>query len=251
MPSQGLVLAEMRPLMSLSEEDKQRLATYVLPERIRRSGADRFAWVMPAWRLDRHPVAECLVVVLGEPYARQALVAEVVRGPGIPLLGPWVEATSSVEGLFVEPLCRALLAKRRPSTAKGTRKKQAKREPKPVTPARSGLRVSAGRPLMPACPDCRARIGEPHRLGCDVERCTVCFGQRLMCDCQGHDAVAAAWIGEWPGVRQCRRLGWWCVRTEKGWRPCPPGTSGAREDVNRLTFFLRTGHDCLYEELEE
>ncbi|HLX32611.1 MAG TPA: hypothetical protein VKR79_07570 [Gaiellaceae bacterium] len=36
---------------------------------------------------------------------------------------------------------------------------------------------------------------------------------------------------------------------EHGWRPCPPGTSGAIEDLNRLTFFLQAGYDGLYEKV--
>jgi hypothetical protein len=235
----------MRSLMGISEEDKQHLATMVLPERIRRSGADRFAWVMPAWRMDRQPVSECLVVILAEPRRRSALIADVARGPSTPLLGEWVEATASVEGLFVEPLCRALLAKRRPTQRKSRRRTEREPASKP-----RGQRVDLGRPLIAVCPDCRARLDEPHRLGCDVERCTVCFGQRLICRCEGHDALAAAWTGEWPGAAQCRALGWWAVRTEHGWRPCPPGTDGAHEDVNRLGFFFQTGYDCLYDELD-
>lgn len=73
----------------------------------------------------------------------------------------------------------------------------------------------------------------------------------LMCECVGHDPFAEAWSGEWPGAAECRALGWWAVCVpEKGWRPCPPGTPGAREDINRLTFYRQTGYDCLYDELD-
>jgi hypothetical protein len=248
-PEQGLILAEARSLVGLEELDKQRLATVLLPERIRRSKADRFAWVMPAWKMDRQPPVECLVVVLAEPGRREARIADVFRGDWPPKLGPWSEATRDVQGLFVEPLCRALLAKRRPKL-RPRRKGQSATGRKQIR-GRPHQRVELGRPLIPHCPDCRAAIDEPHRLGCDIERCTVCFGQRLMCDCDGHDAIAAGWTGEWPGARQCRALGWWAVWTDRGWRPCAPDTPGAREDVNRLAFFLQTGYDCLYEELDD
>jgi len=49
----------------------------------------------------------------------------------------------------------------------------------------------------------------------------------------------------------CRELGWWAVRDPNaGWRHCPPGTAGAIEDINRLTFYRQTGYDCLYDELD-
>lgn len=105
------------------------------------------------------------------------------------------------------------------------------------------------RPLTPFCPDCKTLIGLPHRQGCDVERCTVCFDQRLICGCVGHDVNAAAWTGEWPGAAACRELGWWAVRDpDTGWRPCPPGTEGAIEDINRFIFFQMGGYDGLYED---
>lgn len=250
-PEQGLVLAEARSLVGLEELDKQYLATMLLPERIRRSKADRFAWVMPAWKMDRRPPVECLVIVLAEPRHREARIADVYRGDWPPRLGPWSDATQEVHGLFVEPLCRALLAKRRPKLPSRRKPTSTNEHERKQFRGRPHQRVQLGRPLIAHCPDCLAAIDEPHRLGCDVERCTVCFSQRLMCDCDGHDALAAAWTGEWPGARQCRELGWWAVWTDKGWRPCVADTPGAREDVNRLAFFLHTGYDCLYEELDD
>lgn len=74
---------------------------------------------------------------------------------------------------------------------------------------------------------------------------------RRICGCEGHDPFAAAWTGEWPGAAACREIGWWAVRDPNaGWRPCPPGTAGAIEDINRLTFYRQTGYDCLYDELD-
>lgn len=250
-PEQGLVLGELRSLAGLTEFDKNDLAARVLPERIRRSKADRFAWVMPAWRHDVEPNVECLVAVIGEPRHTEAHVADVLRGAGRPVLGDWRGPTKHVQGIFAEPLARALLAKPRPAKRQrrstvARRQKQTEQVSVQTWPAVS----PSGRPLAPSCPDCAAAIGEPHRPGCDVERCTVCFGQRLVCDCRGHDPVAAAWEGEWPGAAACRALGWWAVRTDIGWRPCPAGTPGAREDINRLEFLRHWGYDGLYDEID-
>lgn len=99
-----------------------------------------------------------------------------------------------------------------------------------------GLFVAALRAGLsgPACPGCAAPVGAAHRAGCDVERCSVCRRQFFLCGCPGHERKAAAWAGVWPGVFACRALGWYCRRTEEGWRTCAPGESGAREDLNRF-----------------
>lgn len=248
-PEQGLVLGEMRSLAGLTDFDKKDLATRLLPARIRRSKADRFAWVMPAWRHDVEPAVECLVVVMGEPRHTEAHVADVLRGVSRPVLGEWKGPTKRVDGLFVVPLSRALLAKPRPPRRqRAAPKRRPKQEPRSRRPHPTRLISPSGRPLMPNCPDCGAAIAEPHRPACDVEPCSSCFGQRLLCDCPGHDPLAVVWEGEWPGAAACRTLGWWAVRTDAGWQPCPPGTAGAVEDVNRLTFFRETGSDRLYDD---
>jgi hypothetical protein len=254
-PEQGLVVGEMRSMAGLSEGDKRELACRLLPARIRTSKADRFAWVMPVYN-DTDPPGEHLAVVLAEPGHREALTVEVIRGGLRPKLGEWSNPSRRVEGLFVEPLCWALLAKQRPKRRQRslTRSGPARRATQPArnrNQERAHLeRKAAGRPLVPNCHDCGAQIGEPHRPGCDVEPCSVCWQQRLLCDCPGHDPLAVVWEGEWPGASACRALGWWAVRTPDGWRPCPPGTPGAIEDANRLAYYRETGQDLLYDDLE-
>ena len=84
------------------------------------------------------------------------------------------------------------------------------------------------------CPDCAVGVGSRHRQGCDVARCSRCRGQHLFCGCPEE---AEPWAGEWPGIYECRELGFYARRVERGWARCEPEASGAREDLNRLAEF--------------
>lgn len=136
---------------------------------------------------------------------------------------------------------------------------------------------------MRKCPDCGVEPNQPHKPGCDVERCSVCGGQALSgcehiketwcsecgdiedyCACsvpkperlhatELHDPTKAPWTGEWPGVAECRQMGWFCrdlfadgkpasptrpmgFPPPPGFQfhvPCDPDDEGAHEDLNR------------------
>lgn len=101
------------------------------------------------------------------------------------------------------------------------------------------------------CPDCSVAPGAPHLPGCDVEQCSACGQQKITCQCTQHDPQKALWDGEWPGSRECRSRGWWCVeRPRGGYGPCTPSTPGAVLDFNRLAYFQQTGKDALYTVLD-
>jgi len=101
-------------IVGLDEAGKHRLATEVLPRRIRRLGATRFCWLTPAWLDDTDPADECLALVFADRVRRAMLVAEVMRKPGRrPRLGRWQpgprgRAPVEISGRFVEPLVAAL-----------------------------------------------------------------------------------------------------------------------------------------------
>jgi hypothetical protein len=85
------------------------------------------------------------------------------------------------------------------------------------------------------CPDCGVEPGQLHEDGCDVARCRLTGEQRLQCDHTKEDGCNTAWEGEWPGLEECRELGWYAALVPgRGWVECGPNDEGACEDLNRL-----------------
>ncbi len=89
------------------------------------------------------------------------------------------------------------------------------------------------------CHDCGADPGRQHIGGCDVARCAYTGKQYISC-CDvviledgsydfrmptDHECHPDVWTGEWPGVGDCRRLGWYTD---------PDSIWGYMEDLNRL-----------------
>jgi hypothetical protein len=101
-------------VVGLDEGGKRRLATKVLPERIRRQKACRFCWLMPSWRENVEPRQECLCLVFADRIRRGILLADVVRERGRPpRLEPWQKGPGGedpvkISGLFIDPLVAAL-----------------------------------------------------------------------------------------------------------------------------------------------
>jgi hypothetical protein len=92
-------------------------------------------------------------------------------------------------------------------------------------------------PKMECCPDCQARIGENHVLGCDIEQCPYCGRQLISCQCRREPPLddRLPWTGLFPGVAECRELGWYTRRVPgKGWERCAADAPGAHENLNRL-----------------
>ena len=53
------------------------------------------------------------------------------------------------------------------------------------------------------------------------------------------------WTGLWPGVVECRELGWYAVlQPGKGWVSCAKNTPGASEDLNRLAVLAKWNTDA-------
>lgn len=102
------------------------------------------------------------------------------------------------------------------------------------------------------CRDCGVAPGRPHVPGCDVARCLATGWQAISCpsgtyreygdeDGEGppgdyHDDCGEdVWTGVWPGVEDCRRLGFWTRWVEgQGWERVDASHPEATEDLNRL-----------------
>lgn len=75
------------------------------------------------------------------------------------------------------------------------------------------------------CPDCQAAVGQLHIGGCDVARCQNSGYQYISChlreedeygelvpeELASHHCKPDIWDGEWPGTKDCRRLGWYAA----------------------------------------
>jgi len=78
------------------------------------------------------------------------------------------------------------------------------------------------------------------------------MGREEMTPCEAHDPKKSAWTGEWPGVAECREMGFYCQDghgPHPRWGsfcPCAADAPGAIPDLNRLTHFRMTGKDDLY-----
>jgi hypothetical protein len=86
------------------------------------------------------------------------------------------------------------------------------------------------------CPQCDVAPGQEHGW-CDIARCKSTGFQLMQCEGERHEydgreygehegrCGPSVWTGLWPGVEECRTLGWF---TE------PDSPHGVREDLNRL-----------------
>lgn len=93
---------------------------------------------------------------------------------------------------------------------------------------------------MSTCPDCAVPPGTIHQDGCDIARCRLTGQQRLQCDHVKEDDCGTVWTGEWPGVVECRELGWYVrLVPGRGWMPCAPEDEEATEDLHRLAVTHR------------
>lgn len=100
---------------------------------------------------------------------------------------------------------------------------------------------------MRPCNDCGAQPGQTHDEGCDIARCMNTGQQRIQHECGPHCHTCTCtpcdpdtWTGEWPGVAECRALGWWSYfgpdhgQPGTGWIRCTADHPGATPDLNRL-----------------
>lgn len=90
------------------------------------------------------------------------------------------------------------------------------------------------------CRQCAAKPGERHRDMDDLARCRTTGQQWIQCGGELHEyhdrwygehegpCEADVWDGEYPGVKACRRFGWYTTHRMMG------GDPEVTEDLNRL-----------------
>jgi hypothetical protein len=90
------------------------------------------------------------------------------------------------------------------------------------------------------CSDCGVSPGSLHRPGCYVKQCPACGGLWVSCACENAERESLPplpWTGFYPGVEDCRRLGWYCLRNPQigtGFIHCSPDHPFAVENLHRL-----------------
>ena len=97
--------------------------------------------------------------------------------------------------------------------------------------------IKATIPSIPEypCPDCGAAPGHLHlERGCPLEQCSTC-GFWGGCCCSSRGLLRVPWSGHYPGVTECREVGWFI----KG-RETSVETEGS-EDINRLVLAVHDG----------
>lgn len=81
------------------------------------------------------------------------------------------------------------------------------------------------------CGDCGVTPGQMHEENCDVARCKNC-GMQLLLHSGCEEPENTLWTGIWPGVVECRVLGWY-TDENSFW--------GRTEDLNRYVRALVRG----------
>jgi len=161
------------------------------------------------------------------------MIGEAVDGvPGVRRDG----ATNALAAALKQPTAQPHDRPRPAGTSKDTPMQT------PATPNSHHAPNGRSGPADPArCHSCGAGIGVLHADLCDIAWCAAVGLQRYgLCDtahgCRTDPRrdCRTAWSGQHPGVDDCRRLGWYAVRTPDGWMSAAPETPGAVEDLNRL-----------------
>jgi len=109
-------------------------------------------------------------------------------------------------------------------------------EHKPMLYVRTGDPVPDGYVLEAACRDGRSVCCFPNNgLPEDI----YCGGPTEEMREKFEEIVEAAggrlpWTGDWPGVAECEKFGFYCHMTPKGRVSCDKDRSGASHDLNRI-----------------